>query len=131
MASLDSYPIAEVLETVRKINDRVWDRSGHMLAEIAISLPIEEARRVSAIALWIDVLITAEVRVEKDAEFSLQDIFWMIKEKTQDLKVQPPDDKWLWLVRREMKMTVAVEAYLDRYASRPKTKPNWKRGKKN
>lgn len=133
MASLDDFPIGNVLEVIRRVNDRLWDRQGRLYEEVDTLITIDEARLISAAAMWIDVLMTAEVKVEQGSEFDLSDFYWMIKDKTHSFKIQSPAEKWLHLKRDEMKMMMAIEAYLDRYASRSKTgsRSNWRRGKKN
>ena len=136
MASLNDFPLNDVIGAVRRVNDRSWDRSGRLFKEVDLILPIEDARLVCAAALWIDVLITAEAKTDRGSAFSFDDLYWMIKEKTQALKLQKSDEKWLQLGRLEMKMMMDIETHLDRYASRASNSPSkkWsgsKKGKKN
>ena len=135
MASIDAFPISDVIEVIRKVNDRLWDRRGRLFEQADTLLDVEKARTLAAAAMWIDVLITAEVKMEPGNEFNLPELYWMIKEKVHSFKIQPATEKWLTLTQREMKMMMAIEAHLDRYASRAKTdtarpKTNWKNGKK-
>lgn len=136
MASLDDFPIGNVLQFVRMVVDRCWDKTGTLYQETVAVLTLEEARMIWAASKWIEVLIFAEVKSKGGNDFTLEELQWMLFEKTVGMKAQDPDWKALGLDQREMKMMMDIEAHLDRYASRaiaPTAKKwsNSKKGKKN
>ncbi|TCU34073.1 hypothetical protein [Rhizobium azibense] len=137
MASLDDFPISDVLRFVRKMADKSWDKDGRLYEDVISCLPIQEARLVGAAAKWIDVLLIAEVKNDPTNEFSIDEIQWMLREKTYEMKQQSGDEKLLGLCGRELRMMMELEIHFDRYAMRgsqsgsSKSRSNWKKGKKN
>lgn len=128
MASVDQYPLEKVVDAVRRVNDRVYGCNIRQPSEAALRLPVDEARMICSAAKWIDIMIISEAKQDNSIEYTFEELFWLMKEKTHDMKLQGPEDKWLWLSGREIKMMMAIEIYLERYAY--KLKYNKKDGRR-